>query len=444
MVISRTRKELEKEPIQNSIPEIKPSLTPKEKELAKQPKLGSIVLIPESPSTLGHDSSRDASYNEISELSSKAEPARKVVEQKDVASPSEPINRSLFEQEYLIATPKGGVILASDIEERDRSRVEMVVDKSSEVKDLDISDRSRSVSPTESLTASESIEVEEHLTATVHPSSSEENIIRTKSSLSENIAGSFSNGPKVTDLSTESDPHHVTLHATQSCKSLSKDEPEIKSPLSATGYSMSFESSAHDKTSTVDDISEDLGMEEESSIPEELSEKQNQHEKSKIEEAFSTGDSATKEKNLDIIARQEQDGSKGTIEIPSKSLDTFPSYSAEFETPSVQNLSGKSEENIPSEQNVGTEGSVYTSGFEKKVSMKDSQSIQYTPDFEATTLDSPAADDKVNSTDKNLSQPNEVRFMCGLFCTIGNFDLCCCISFEYHSQRELVTSLRPA
>lgn len=418
MVISRTRKELEKEPTQNRVPDIKPSLAPKERELIKQPKIESVVLVPESPSTAGHDSSPETSVNEISELSSKSEPAQKMLDETDVERASRPKSQSFSDKEDLLGTSEG-VVPIGDVEEQDQSRVDQIVDKSSEVKDLDISDRSRSASPTESLSANESVEIEEQLPATGNLSSSGRSEVKTQSSLSEKSARFISHGLKVSDIISESKSHHSAFDAAPSNKTLSEGEPGNKSPLSAKGYSMSFESGGHDEASTADDVSERLSVEEEASIPEEVSEEQPKpSEKSEIEEDLSVEESATRGQSPLNISMQELDICRDTVEGPSrKGFDTV-SYSADFEASSAaENLRTRGEQNIPIEENVKSPSSIDTSELDKEMTVKDSRSSLYTPDFEGSVSsktgmaqDTLMSDDKMSSTDKKLSQHEEVSF----------------------------------
>ena len=139
-------------------------------------------------------------------------------------------------------------------------------------------------------------------------------------------------------------------------------------------------------------------------------------EKSEIEEALSI-----KESNASGRSPQIEAPHKDKLEIPpGKSLDTSPSYSADFEVSSVQeNFSIKSVKSSPEDkESVEAVSPAYTSEFEKEASAKGAPSSLYTPDFEGSvssrdrlTRDGFTAGDLVSSSNKKSSVRDEVRIL---------------------------------
>ena len=415
MVINRTKQELEKEPMQNRIPDIKPSIAPTGREMLKQSKAEAVILVPDSPSTVEHESSPDVSVNEISELSQKSVPSEKVLDQRNSQGVPSAISR-VPSKEGQRSSASAEVVPTAEIDDHSSRRFEKT-DKSSEVKDLDISDRSRSSSPTESAATNESNEIEEDVLPADDVSPSEDSEIKTRSSLSDRSGRSSDVKSKFSDVSTESKSRPSPLDIVSPDKVLSREESPEKSPLSARGYSMSFESSVNDDATTSDDVSERLSVEDDSSLPEELpDEQQKPSEKSEIEEALSI-----KESNASGRSPQIEAPHKDKLEIPpGKSLDTSPSYSADFEVSSVQeNFSIKSVKSSPEDkESVEAVSPAYTSEFEKEASAKGAPSSLYTPDFEGSvssrdrlTRDGFTAGDLVSSSNKKSSVRDEVRIL---------------------------------
>ena len=176
MVINRTKQELEKEPMQNRIPDIKPSIAPTGREMLKQSKAEAVILVPDSPSTVEHESSPDVSVNEISELSQKSVPSEKVLDQRNSQGVPSAISR-VPSKEGQRSSASAEVVPTAEIDDHSSRRFEKT-DKSSEVKDLDISDRSRSSSPTESAATNESNEIEEDVLPADDVSPSEDSEIK--------------------------------------------------------------------------------------------------------------------------------------------------------------------------------------------------------------------------------------------------------------------------